>query len=52
MSQSEESRLAAASRAVTEELAKQGTPDYDPRTHERLLEAERKAREAVEASKK
>lgn len=41
-------RLAQAKRAVTEELFKQGTPDYDPRTHERLVEAERKAAEAVE----
>ncbi len=41
-------RLAEAKRAVTEELFKQGTPDYDPRTYERLVEAERKAAEAVE----
>lgn len=26
-------RLAEAKRAVTEELFKQGTPDYDPRTY-------------------
>ena len=41
-------RLAEAKRAGTEELFKQGTPDYDPRTYERLVEAERKAAEAVE----
>ena len=41
-------RLAEAKRAVTEELFKQGTPDYDPRTYERLVEAERKAADAVE----
>ena len=47
MSQDATSRLAAAKRAVTEELNKQGTPDYDPRSHERLIEAERKAAEEV-----
>ena len=41
-------RLAEAKRAVTEELLKQGTPEYDPLTYERLVEAERKAAEAVE----
>ncbi|MCL2091022.1 MAG: translation initiation factor 2 [Micrococcales bacterium] len=43
------SRLAKAKRAVSAELAKQGTPDYDPRTHKRLLEAERKAAEEAAA---
>jgi len=37
------SPLAKAKRAVTEELHKQGTPEYDPRSLERLVEAERKA---------
>ena len=42
------SKLAQAKRAVAAELAKQGTPDYDPRAHERLIEAERRAaREAA-----
>lgn len=44
------SNLAKAKKAVSAELAKQGTPEYDPRTHKRLLEAERKAaEEAAEA---
>lgn len=42
-------RLAEASRLVTQELHKQGTPDYDPRSHERAIEAERKAAEALRA---
>jgi hypothetical protein len=37
------SALAKAKKAVSDELHKQGTPEYDPRTYERLLEAERKA---------
>jgi len=37
------SPLAKAKRAVAEELHKQGTPEYDPRSLERLVEAERKA---------
>ncbi|MBU4215590.1 MAG: translation initiation factor 2 [Actinobacteria bacterium] len=45
MSEDRTSRLAAAKRAVAAELNKQGTPDYDPRSHERLVEAERKAAE-------
>lgn len=44
-------RLAEASRLVSEELHKSGTPEYDIRAHERALEAERKARDAVEAEK-
>ncbi|ADG74608.1 translation initiation factor 2 [Cellulomonas flavigena DSM 20109] len=43
-------RLAEASRIATQELHKQGTPDYDPRAHERAIEAERKAAEALRAS--
>ncbi|WP_255432463.1 translation initiation factor 2 [Cellulomonas sp. SLBN-39] len=46
-----ESRLAHASRVATQELHKQGTPDYDPRAHERAVEAERKAAEAVRAQR-
>lgn len=45
-------RLAEASRLATQELHKQGTPDYDPRAHERAVEAERKALDALEAEKK
>jgi hypothetical protein len=46
-----EHRLAEASRHVSEELHKSGTPEYDIRAHERALEAERKAREALEAER-
>ena len=45
------SRLAEASRVATQELFKQGTPDYDPRAHQRAVEAERKAQEAVDAER-
>lgn len=45
-----QSKLAQAKRAVVEELAKQGTADYDPRSHERLIEAERKAAEELRAA--
>jgi len=48
-SQDAAARLAEASRIATQELHKQGTPDYDPRAHERAVEAERKAAEAVRA---
>lgn len=48
-SQDPAARLAEASRIATQELHKQGTPDYDPRAHERAVEAERKAAEAVRA---
>lgn len=41
--------LAEASRHATEELHKSGTPDYDPRAHQRAVEAERKAAEALAA---
>ncbi|MCL2455127.1 MAG: translation initiation factor 2 [Micrococcales bacterium] len=44
------SRLAQAKRAVAAELAKQGTPGFDPRTYERLIEAERKAAEEARAA--
>ncbi len=44
-------RLAEASRAATVELHKQGTPEYDQRAHERAVEAERKAAEAVAAER-
>ncbi len=42
-------RLVRAKRTVTEELAKQGTPEYDHRSYERAVEAERKASEALRA---
>ncbi|GIG41024.1 translation initiation factor 2 [Cellulomonas phragmiteti] len=48
-SQDAAARLAEASRIATQELHKQGTPDYDPRAHERAVEAERKAASAVRA---
>lgn len=34
-------------RQARQELEKQGTPDYDPRTHQRLVEAERKLAEKL-----
>ena len=46
------SRLAEAKRLVTQELHKQGTPDYDPRSHQRAIEAERKAQDAVDAERR
>ncbi|MFC8190693.1 translation initiation factor 2 [Cellulomonas sp. NPDC057328] len=49
-SQDARRRLAEASRIVTQELYKQGTPDYDHRAHERAVEAERRAAEAVRAA--
>ena len=45
------SRLAEASRIATEELHKTGTPEYDARAHQRAVEAERKALDALEAEK-
>ena len=42
-------RLIRAKRQVTEELAKQGTPEYDHRAYERAVEAERKATGELEA---
>ncbi len=42
-------RLVRAKRTVTEELAKQGTAEYDHRSYERAVEAERKASEALRA---
>ena len=44
-------RLAEASRVARAELDKQGTPDYDPRAHERAVEFERKAAEALRAQR-
>ena len=41
-------RLVRAKRQVTEELAKQGTPEYDHRAYERAVEAERKASDELE----
>lgn len=41
-------RVAEASRRATAELHKQGSPDYDPRQHEKALERERRAAEAAE----
>ncbi|UJP39179.1 translation initiation factor 2 [Cellulomonas palmilytica] len=44
-------KLAEARRVATEELFKQGTPEYDQRAHQRAVEAERKAAEAAQAAK-
>jgi hypothetical protein len=41
-------RVAEASRRATAELHKQGTPDYDPRQHEKAVERERRAHEQAE----
>lgn len=49
-SQDAQRRLAEASRIARRELDKQGTPDYDHRAHERAVEAERRAAEAVRAA--
>jgi hypothetical protein len=40
-------RLVRAKKTVTEELGKQGTPEYDHRAYERAVEAERKAAEEL-----
>ncbi|NHT18129.1 translation initiation factor 2 [Cellulomonas sp. IC4_254] len=40
-------RVAEASRRATAELHKQGTPDYDPRQHQKAVERERRAAEGV-----
>lgn len=37
--------VAEASRRASEELHKQGTPDYDPRQHAKAVERERRAAE-------
>ncbi len=50
--ESADHKLAEARRLATEELHKQGTPDYDPRAHQRAVEAERKAAEAAEAAER
>lgn len=39
----EDHKLAEAARQSRIELEKQGTPDYDPREHQRVVEAQRKA---------
>lgn len=36
-------RVAEASRRASAELHKQGTPDYDPRQHQKAVERERRA---------
>jgi hypothetical protein len=41
-------RVAEASRRATAELHKQGTPDYDPRQHEKAVERERRAAEGLD----
>lgn len=43
-------RVAEASRRATEELHKQGTPDYDPRQHRKAVERERRAAEAQDGA--
>lgn len=39
-------RVAEASRRATAELHKQGTPDYDPREHEKAVERAHRAAES------
>jgi hypothetical protein len=41
-------RLVRAKRQVTEELAKQGTPEYDHRAYERAVEEERKVADELD----
>jgi hypothetical protein len=41
-------RVAEASRRATAELHKQGTPDYDPRQHEKAVERERRAAQGLD----
>ncbi|AEI11987.1 hypothetical protein [Cellulomonas gilvus] len=45
-----EHKLAEARRHATEELHKQGTPEYDARAHQRAVEAERKAAEEAKGA--
>jgi hypothetical protein len=42
-----EKRLIDAARAARVELEKTGTPDYDSRAHQRAVEEERRAQEAL-----
>ncbi|ROS30858.1 translation initiation factor 2 [Cellulomonas sp. PhB150] len=42
------SALAQAKKVATQELFKSGTPEYDHRSHERAIEAERKAQAAYD----
>lgn len=41
-------RVAEASRRASAELHKQGTPDYDPRQHQKAVERERRAAEGTD----
>jgi len=41
-------RVAEASRRASAELHKQGTPDYDPRQHQKAVERERRAAEGAD----
>ncbi len=43
----EAKRLVEAARQSRIELEKQGTPDYDPREHQRLMEQQRKLAERL-----
>lgn len=45
--QDEAKRLVDAARKSRIELEKQGTPDYDPREHQRVVEAQRKLTERL-----
>ena len=42
-------RLVRVKRQVSEELAKQGTPEYDHRAYERAVEEERRVSEEIAA---
>ncbi|MCR6493048.1 translation initiation factor 2 [Cellulomonas sp. P24] len=46
-----EKRLADAAKAARIELEKTGTPDYDSRAHQRAVEEERNAQEALEQAR-
>jgi hypothetical protein len=41
-------RVAEASRRASAELHKQGTPDYDPRQHQKAVERERRAADGTD----
>ncbi|VTR78754.1 MULTISPECIES: translation initiation factor 2 [Cellulomonas] len=41
-------RVAEASRRASAELHKQGTPDYDPRQHQKAVERERRAAQGTD----
>ena len=46
-----EKRLSDAAKAARVELEKTGTPDYDARAHQRAVEEERNAQEALDQAR-